>query len=61
MLIFCGGGIYKGFVVCFYGYDLLKKFCKLGFKYVLSVKVKVGELVVIEDVVVEGKIVVLVK
>ncbi len=59
--IFRGGGVYKGPVVRSHGHDLTKKFRKLGLMHALSAKAKAGELVVIEDVMTEGKTNVLAK
>ncbi|NCO22013.1 MAG: 50S ribosomal protein L4 [Rhodobacterales bacterium] len=51
--IFRKGGIYKGPTPRSHGHELTKKFRKLGLKHALSAKMAAGELVVIEDAVME--------
>lgn len=52
VLQFCGGGKVYGLVFCDYFYDLLKKVCVLVLCYVLFVKVKVEELIIVDNLVV---------
>lgn len=62
VLIFCYGGVYKGLILCLYVFDLLKKVCVFGLKYVLLVKYVVGELVIVDSLNIgEVKILVVVK
>ena len=53
--IFRSGGIYKGPTPRSHGYDLTKKFRKLGLRHALSSKAKTGNLVIIDDATSDGK------
>jgi large subunit ribosomal protein L4 len=53
--IFRSGGIYKGPTPRSHGHELTKKFRKLGLRHALSAKMKSGSLVIIDDVMSDGK------
>ena len=53
--IFRGGGIYKGPTPRSHGHDLPKKVRLMGLKHALSLKVKDGSLVIIDEALSDGK------
>jgi large subunit ribosomal protein L4 len=53
--IFRGGGIYKGPTPRSHGHDLPKNIRRMGLKMAISAKAKSGSLVIIDDIVSDGK------
>ena len=53
--IFRGGGIYKGPKPRSHGHDLPKNVRRMGLKMAISAKAKSGSLVIIDDIVSDGK------
>lgn len=53
--IFRGGGIYKGPTPRSHGHDLPKNIRRMGLKMAISSKAKSGSLVIIDDIVSDGK------
>jgi large subunit ribosomal protein L4 len=53
--IFRGGGIYKGPTPRSHGHDLPKNVRRMGLKMAISAKAKSGSLVIVDDIVSDGK------